>query len=263
MIRKSCLLLLGALAVPSSAAAQVSYATAPAPEAYAEVIAESRALLDSVMRVSGIPGLSVGVAVDGQIVWLEGLGFADVEQRTPVTPLSKFRVGSIAKSLTAAALGQLYEQGRLDLDVAVQRYVPSFPEKRWPITTRLVAGHLAGIRHYRDGEFLGNEPFGDVLAGLEIFQDDTLLFEPGTRYSYSTYGWNLLSAVVEGASGQPFLQYMREHVFGPLGMRHTVADHVDSIIPWRSGFYERRDDGAVLNAPYVDNSYKWAGGGFL
>ncbi|NIP82210.1 MAG: serine hydrolase [Gemmatimonadetes bacterium] len=102
-----------------------------------------------------------------------------------------------------------------------------------------------------------------VLDGLAIFQADTLLFEPGERFSYSSYGWNLISAVVEGASGEDFLTYMQENVFDPLGMRHTIADHTDSIIPFRTRFYERTDDGAIVNAPYVDNSYKWAGGGFL
>jgi CubicO group peptidase (beta-lactamase class C family) len=102
-----------------------------------------------------------------------------------------------------------------------------------------------------------------VDSGLSIFKNDTLLFEPGTQYSYSTYGWNLLSAVVEGASGQPFLQYMQTRVFGPAGMTNTIAEYPDSIIPHRAHFYTRDSAGPVINAQYVDNSYKWAGGGFL
>jgi serine beta-lactamase-like protein LACTB len=146
----------------------------------------------------------------------------------------------------------------------VQRYVPSFPVKRYPITVRQVAGHLAGIRHYLPGEFENQKHYKTVLEGLAIFQNDSLLFEPGTRYAYSSYGWNLLSAVVEGASGEPFLDFMARHVFGPAGMAHTVADQPDSIIPDRTRFYTRADSvGPVVNAPYVDNSYKWAGGGFL
>ena len=157
----------------------------------------------------------------------------------------------------------LYEQGRLDFDAPIQRYVPSFPEKRWPITVRQVAGHLSGIRHYRGDEVLSARRYATVLEGLKIFRDDSLLFQPGERYSYSSYGWNLLSAVVEGASGENFLAYMQENVFDPLGLIHTVADHTDSIIPQRTSFYERAEDGRVLNAPFVDNSYKWAGGGFI
>ena len=84
---------------------------------------------------------------EGQIVWSEGFGYADVEQRVPVWPgITRFRVGSTAKSMTAVALGQPYEQGRLDLDAPVQDYVPSFPEKEGTITTRLLAGHPGSIR---------------------------------------------------------------------------------------------------------------------
>ena len=173
-------------------------------------------------------------------------------------------MGSVSKPLTSIALGLLYEEGKLDLDSPVQRYVPGFPVKRWPITVRQVAGHLAGIRHYNDGEFENMLHYPTVDSGLSIFKNDSLLFEPGTRYSYSSYGWNLLSAVIEGASGQPFLDFMRTRVFGPAGMTHTGPEFADSLIPFRARFYTRGDSaGPVLNAQYVDNSYKWAGGGFL
>jgi len=140
--------------------------------------------------------------------------------------------------------------------------VPSFPVKPWPITTRLVSGHLAGIRHYKGDEFLLDRHFPSVLASLEIFKDDSLLFRPGTRFSYSSYGWNLVSAVIESASGTDFLTYMRTRVFEPLHLAHTSADVLDSIIPGRTRYYGR-SGGRWVNAPAVDNSYKWAGGGFL
>ena len=136
--------------------------------------------------------------------------------------------------------------------------------KRYPITVRQVAGHLAGIRHYGPGEFENQKHYNTVLEGLTIFQDDSLLFEPGTQYAYSSYGWNLLSAVIEGASGESFLSFMEHRVFEPAGMSHTGADFPDSIVPARTRFYTRPDSvGPVVNAPFVDNSYKWASGGFL
>jgi len=131
----------------------------------------------------------------------------------------------------------------LDLDAPVQRYVPSLPDKGHPITTRLLAGHLAGIRHYKDREFFLNRRFATVLDGLTIFQDDSLLVPPGTRFSYSSYAWNLVSAVVEGASGDDFLQYMSAHVFRPLGLTHTAPDRSDSLIPGRTQFYDRDSAG--------------------
>lgn len=261
-------LLLGAsLVLPHLAGGPLAaqhLAEAPASSRWADAIAQGRATVAAVMAEHAIPGLSVAVLVDGAVVWSEGFGYANLEHRVPVTPLTRLRIGSVSKPVTAAALGKLVEQGRLDLDAPIQRYVPSFPRKRWPITTRQLAGHLAGIRHYRGNEFLSRDRYETVLDGLRIFQDDSLLFEPGTRYAYSSYGWNLISAVIEGAAGEPFLAYMQREVFEPLGMRSIVAEHTDSIIAHRASFYERdRETGRILNAPYVDNSYKWAGGGFI
>ncbi|MYD86259.1 MAG: beta-lactamase family protein, partial [Acidobacteria bacterium] len=155
------------------------------------------------------------------------------------------------------------EDGRLDPDAPVKEYVPSFPEKSHPISTRQLGGHLAGIRHYRGDENFIRDPYPTVLDGLTIFADDPLLHEPGTMFAYTSYGFNLLSAVVEGAAKKPFLDYMREAVFRPLGLRDTVADFVVPIIAGRTSYYVRDDAGSVVNAPWVDNSYKWAGGGFL
>jgi len=227
------------------------------------VAAVRQFILDTI-RVLGAPGAAICVRKDGQLVWSEGFGSADLEQHVPVTTQTRFRIGSVSKPLTAAALGLLSEAGKLDWDAPVQRYVPSFPVKQYPITVREVAGHLAGIRHYRPGEFENQKHYNTVLEGLTIFKDDSLLFEPGTRFSYSSYGWNLLSAVIEGASGESFLTFMEHRVFGPAAMSHTIADYPDSIVPARTRFYTRPDSlGPVVNAPFVDNSYKWAGGGFL
>lgn len=226
-------------------------------------IEKAAAIIESLQAETQAAGIAVSIGIKGKIVWSQGFGYADVEQRVPVRPAkTRFRVGSVAKPMTAVAIAQLYEQGRLDLDAPVQRHVPSFPQKRAPISTRLIAGHLSGIRHYRGNEFLITQHYDTVLEGLSIFQEDTLLYAPGSKYAYSSHGWNLLSAVVEGASGQDFLTYMNENVFKPIGMANTIADHVDSLIANRGRYYGVHD-GMLLNEPAVDNSYKWAGGGFL
>jgi serine beta-lactamase-like protein LACTB, mitochondrial len=232
------------------------------PAAYATTVARMRTLVCERLATH-LPGVQVAVAVNGKLVWSEGFGYADAERRRPVTHETQFRIGSVSKPLTAAAVALLHERGKLDLDAPVQRYVPSFPEKGYPITTRQLAGHLAGIRHYRDREFYLNRRFDTVLDGLTIFQDDSLLFPPGTRFSYTSYGWNLISAVVEGASGESFLRYISAHVFRPLALTHTAPDRVDSLIPGRTQYYDRDTAGSYHIAPAVDNSYKWAGGGFV
>lgn len=212
---------------------------------------------------NNLPGMAVSVYLDDEMIWSEGFGYSNIEDKIPVDPANtKFRIGSVSKTLTAAALGVLFENSMLDFDTIVQTYVPHFPEKEYPITVRQVAGHIAGIRHYRGLEFMSSKLYETVDEGLTIFQDDPLLFEPRSAYSYSSYGWNLISAVIEGASEEEFLGYMTEHVFNPLGMNSTVPEWSNQEISNLTNFYVPLS-GNNQTAPYVDNSYKWAGGGFV
>jgi serine beta-lactamase-like protein LACTB, mitochondrial len=211
----------------------------------------------------GTPGLALAVAVDGKIVYSEGFGFADLEERVPVWPTTKFRIGSISKPLTAVGLMELVQSGKMDLDAPIQKYVPSFPDKGALITVRMVGGHLGGIRHYQGEEFVIQRHYANVTEGLAIFKNDPLVSPPGTKFNYSSYGFNLLSAAIGSASGQDFLSYMQASVFTPMGLVHTTPDLNSQIVEQRSRFYELPKNGPVENAPYVDNSYKWAGGGFL
>jgi serine beta-lactamase-like protein LACTB len=257
-------LLLGVAAAAPVVAQQLPpLAIAGQSAAHHEAIDRARALVRDSMTANGIPGVSVAVAIDGRVVWSEGFGLADVENRVPLTTETRMRIGSVSKSVTSAAVALLVQEGKLDLDAPVQRYVPSFPQKQAEITTRQLAGHLAGIRHYRGNEMYSARAYPTVTASLEIFKGDTLLHAPGSKYFYSSYGWNLLSAVVEGAADEPFLTVMNRRVFQPLGLRSIVAEHVDSLIPFRAHYYERTRNGVLRNAPFVDNSYKWAGGGFI
>ena len=230
---------------------------------YDEVIHKHRAIAQRLMAESHFVGYSVAASINGEILWDEGFGLADIENKVAVSAETKFRVASVSKTLTSAAIGQLYEQGKLDMDAPIQQYVPSFPEKPYSISLRQLAGHLAGIRHYKGNEMYSTQHYPDVQSGLGIFKDDPLLFEPGTQYSYSSYGWNLISAAIETASQVPFLAYMQTHVFEKANMHDTLPELAGPIVLHRARFYEVSDDGSVTNAPYVDNSYKWAGGGFL
>lgn len=260
-----CVLALFVALAPVPASAQAVVVRVPAPVAAAQTrpVDQARELVREWVAKNNLPGASVAVGLGDDVVWAEGFGWADLEQRVPVTSLTRFRIGSVSKPLSSVAVGLLYERGKIDLDAPVQTYVPSFPKKRWPISTRQLMGHIAGIRHYRGDEFLSSKHYDGVTEGLAIFANDSLLFRPGTEYSYSSYGWNLVSAVVEAAAGEPFLDFMRREVVAPLGLRHTVPGYMASIIPGRVRFYEHDKEGRLVNAPYVDNSYKWAGGGFL
>jgi serine beta-lactamase-like protein LACTB, mitochondrial len=233
-------------------------AQAPGP------VEKARLMVDSAMVAFRIPGLSVAVAVNGEVVWSEGFGLANLEQNVPVTRKTRFRIGSVSKPVAAAGVARLYEEGRLDLDLPVTEYVPFFPRKRWDFSTRQLTGHLAGIRHYEESADLWiTKRYHDTASALEVFSGDSLLHRPGTRYHYSTHAWTLVSAVIEGAANEPFVSYMQSNVFDRLDLPSIRPEYMDSLITDRTSYYVLDDSGRLLNAPFVDNSWKWAGGGFV
>ena len=228
-----------------------------------KAISQSRAAITALMESKKIPGLAITVMQQGEILWTEGFGHADLEHDVHVDPSrTKFRIGSISKSLTAAGLAKLYEEQRIFLDSSIYFYFPDYSKYQYRPTVRQLAGHIAGVRHYKGNEFLNTQHFAKVTDGLAMFKDDPLLFIPGERYEYTSHGFNLLSAIIERAAQQDFLAYMKQSVFIPLSLNQTCADMNDSIIYDRTKFYEVKD-GKLINAPYVNNSYKWAGGGFI
>src|SRR5437588_8708574 len=183
------------------------------------------------MAHSPIPAVTVAVGNSAGLRWSNGYGMADLENLVPATALTAIRLGSISKPITATAVMQLIEKDRMQLDAPVQRYVPSFPQKQWPVTIRELLGHLSGVRHYANGQELDStRHYTDVIEPLRIFSDDPLLFEPDTKYSYSSYGFNLLGAAVEGASHMKFVDYLRENIFKPAAMGHSGPDDVYAII---------------------------------
>jgi CubicO group peptidase (beta-lactamase class C family) len=243
-----------------SAAARAQQAQGLAPEKIRQI----EQLISSEMSKQSIAGLSVAVVTDNQLRWSAGYGFADVENFVPAKAATSYRLGSISKPITAVALMRLVEQGKLDLDAPVQKYCPAFPQKQWPVTARQILGHLAGIRHYKSNEeFDSTRFYPSIGEGLAMFKDDALLQEPGTKYTYSTFGYSVLGCAVEGASGQTFADFVRENVFKPAGMDRMRVDSVPDLIPNRAQGYRRGAGGTLRNSPLADNSYKVPGGGFV
>jgi len=178
-----------------------------------------------VVAVQKNPGTSVAVGIGGDLIWAEGFGWADIENKVPVKPDTPFRIGTASTPLTSAAVGLLLEEDRLKLDNEIQTYVSEFPKKKWPVTVRQLMGHIAGMRN--DG---GDE--GPLFAehcerpadGVRLIAGGELRFEPGTEYRYSNYDFIVVSAAIESAAGEPFLTFMQTQVFEALGMTHTTAD---------------------------------------
>ncbi|MCL4794236.1 MAG: beta-lactamase family protein [Bryobacteraceae bacterium] len=209
-----------------------------------------------------IPGLSVAAATGDGPIWSAAWGFADLENHVPASPHTVFRIASISKPFTAAGAMLLVEQGRLDLDAPVQDYV-RFPRKQWPVTTRQLLSNQSGIRHYKGDEMNSTRHYASVQEGLEVFAADPLLHEPGTRYLYSTYGFNLAGAVVERAAGMPFDQWIRERILLPAGIHSMQPDHVHRLIPRRARGYRLSKTGILENCSLADTSNKVPGGGWL
>lgn len=241
---------------------------------FALAAAESARLARDMVAKDNLPGVSIAVGVDGQLVWAGGFGWADVAAERPITPETQFRIGAVSKPLTAAGVGLLVAQGKLDLDAPVQRYVPDFPLKSASVSTRQAMAHTAGFSHPHFENGCSPAAQGDGIAeGLSRFADDRLRFEPGTQFAFSSHGWVLVSAVVENAAGLPFDTFMAKQVFAPLDMQATVPDNpgdpenptaVADLMPERAVLYHPRasaDTASGLEFPGFTDFSCMAGAG--
>jgi serine beta-lactamase-like protein LACTB len=221
------------------------------------------------MAANGVPGVSVAIVENGQYEWSDGFGMADLENFVPATAHTLYRLASISKPITATAAMLLWQRGKLDLDAPIQKYCPAFPLKDSPITTRQSLAHLAGIRHYKgdsqEDPEVGNTRHFDnpVEGGLNFFKNDPLVAKPGTKFSYSTQGFTVAGCAIEGASGEKYADFVRDNVFLPAGMTHSRPDDRFAIISYRTRFYSKQKSGALVNADFLDSSYKIPGGGWL
>ena len=247
-------LIIALLAAAISAAAQTG--------APADLSARVDQIVAAAMRQQQIPAMSVAAALDDHMVYSRAFGAADLENAVPATVETLFRTGSIAKPISAAAAMTLVDSGKLDLDAPLEKYCAPFPRKPWPITTRELLSHTAGIRHYQAGEIDSTRHYAHMPDGFAIFARDALLFQPGTAFHYSTYGYTVVGCVIEGASGERFEDYVAEHVLKPAGMTHTFVDDVFEIVPHRARGYQKIN-GQVKNAGLMDSSYKIPGGGYV
>ncbi|MBV1901387.1 MAG: beta-lactamase family protein [Kordiimonadaceae bacterium] len=209
-----------------------------------------------------VTGITYAASKDGKIIFSSGFGLTDINTNELVTSATKMRTGSVSKVYTAALIGKLLAAGKLDLDQVIQTYIPNFPEKNWPFTVRQLSAHMAGIRNYKGNEFSSTKHYSTVSEGLAMFQNDPLEFEPGTKVSYTSHGWNVIARALEGAGEKPFLEQMQQQIFTPLAMHNTGPEDVTKTIDNLASFHEVKE-GVTQIAPFVDNSYKWAGGGFI
>jgi serine beta-lactamase-like protein LACTB len=253
----ACFLLLGYFALPAISVAQDWSEVPPT------VLTQIDRLASNEMTKLKEPSLAIAVVAHGKLVFAEGYGLADIENHVPATADTVYRIASVSKPLTATGMMRLVEANKLDLEAPIQKYCPAFPTKPWPITVRELLTQQSGIRHYKsDEESINTRHYTSINEALQQdFTKDPLLFEPGTKFGYSSYGYIVLGCVIEGASGTSYATYMQQSVFHPAGMTTTRLDDVFAIILHRAHGYSFDKEGHLQNAMFVDISNKPPGSG--
>ena len=250
--------------LPSEGRAGGEQTTIPAN--YADAIAAANDRLDRAIVSNDFPAVSIALGKDGRLIWARAAGFRDLDKRIPATLQTKFRIGSVSKAVTATLAAKLSEEGTLDIDAPIKNLVPYFPQKEFDITPRQLLTHTAGIRHYGPclcfpfDEYSNKKHFSSVQSAVGKFAKSPLLFEPGTEFSYSSYGTVLASAAMEGASGHSYDALIQDKLTTPLGMKNTMREGLaadDFAVPYAS------KPARYKKAFLVDTSNKTAAGGLL
>ncbi|SPF45053.1 Beta-lactamase (fragment) [Candidatus Sulfopaludibacter sp. SbA4] len=205
---------------------------------------------------------SVLVARDGKPIFRKGFGLADREWNIPNGPDTKFRLGSITKQFTATAILQLVEAGKLKTEDPVSKYYTDAPASWSKITIHNLLTHTSGIPSYTEipGFFQKQAMFDLTPAEIvKLTEDKPLDFEPGEKWKYDNSGYILLGYVIEKVSGQTYADYIRQHIFEPLGMHDTGYDNTKDILPHRASGYVYQG-GRWQNAPYLAMTLPYAAG---
>jgi len=205
---------------------------------------------------------SVLVARGDEILYSGGYGMANLEHNVPNTPETIYRLASLTKQFTAAAILQLQEQGLLDINDPVDRYLPEYPHGD-EITIYQLLNHTSGIPDY---EFLESTMVYRNAVSLDAlmakFSDLPFDYTPGSQFKYNNSGYVILTAIIEKVSGQSYADYLAEHIFQPLGMQATRYDNADIVLPNRATGYTW-DGAAYHNAEFFDMSNVAGAGGLV
>jgi len=239
----------------------------------------ARAVVDELLAKDPIPALSIAVMRGNELLWAEAFGKVDLELDVPATVSHRFRLGSVSKVITATLAAQLAAKQVVDLEAPISTYMPDLPEQHRATTLKQLLTHRGGIRHYADKDNApGNPgPIGqrDYLTSadiLAVFINDPLIARPGEKVSYSTFGYTLVSLVLESAAKTPFLDLVQREIAAPLGLASLGSDDVMALVTQRVSGYHPGDlvrqafpnfQGKWSNIQVANVTYKWAGGGLL
>ena len=235
-----------------------------------KVIDEHQAGLDSCRKYAQklkdslfIPGMQITIMQDNAVLWNKSFGYSDLLNMKKVQPYTKFRIASVSKMFTSSAIMKLMEQGKIELDSAVRYYMPDYPARRFPIPIRTLLNHTSGIRHYEGNEFANPKKYKNLNEALNMFKNDTLLFEPGTKALYSSFGYNLLGAVIERITKMRYQDYVYKYLLSPLKLNRTMPDRNDNSITNRTNFYMMNSKKVIIECEPYDLTHKIPTGGYL
>lgn len=209
-------------------------------------------------------GASVLVAKRGEILFRGAIGLANLDQKVQNTAEHIFRIGSITKEFTAVAVLQLQEQGKLELSDPIHKYLPDYPEQGRGITIEHLLTHTSGIKNYTGMAEVAHLQSTEARPKqiIKVFKDAPMESTPGTVYQYNNYGYVLLGAIIEQASGMSYEAYLEQHIFEPAKMQHTYFGEAKAPLKGRATGYQMQD-GKFAKAPYLNMAIPYAAGALL
>ncbi len=210
-----------------------------------------------------VASISAGVLRKGKIIWVGAHGYSDLSHQVHATPNTVYRIASISKVITAVAVMQLVEKKKINLDADALNYIPYFPKKKWKFTVRQILQHTAGLRTYNPGEFNSTVSYPSTKDAVGVLSSDPLVYKPGTKFLYTTLGYNLLAAIIENTSGMKFIDYLKKYIFEPSDITSTFPEYHQNIIMNKAVGYDKNIFRKIGNAPLADLSIKFAGGGLV
>lgn len=220
-------------------------------------------LIQNAVNENQTIGIVAGFCINGEIKWQQGAGYSDLKNKIAIDTTTVTRIASITKPMTAVAIMQLYEQGKLSLNEPIQTYLPTFPKKKeGDITIRHLLQHSSGIDGYKNNREQENETnYANLEDAVTIFKNRNLIATPGEAFNYTTYGYVVLGLIIEKISGMSYESYLQANIWDKAQMTKTGIEYFDTVTSNKSMIYHKDSKGRIKEAKQTNLSDRIPGGG--
>lgn len=225
-----------------------------------QVFALVDTLLEEFLEKGNLPGISIAISKNEKVIYTKGYGYANIKKKISMQPHTRLRTASVAKVITATALGRLMSEGKVNLDAPIIDYIPYIQEQYASLTLRQLCSHTSGMAHRPDNRTYKKKRFTKTKEAI-LLMDKALLFTPDTGYSYSTHAFNLVAGAIEGIAETDFEDYLNDAVFKPLGMTDTSIENINHLSADDASLYYLKKS-KLRSEKLTSASYKIAGAGF-